>query len=165
MDRFEAFLLLKQLLREPANRRRARQGETLMELFAIELRQEVESWAVAGLMLHADVELTEHNPAARGRVAAEQGRADGLAPELATALERCFDDAAPPTPLSDALWLTHWLGAHAGAACSPEELELCRGAGDAEGERLDGALRRLQLSTQRVGEIFAQAQRALERQP
>lgn len=168
MDRFRAYLLVRQFLRRPESRGRARATEALMEALAERLDEPVELWATLGLLSLLDVEATEHNPDARGRMARSQAELEGLEPALAEALERWV--VAAPEELSRvdhalvlASHLCRELPPPAGLA---RELALNAGAGDAGGDRLDAALSALSLSPEEAAALAHAALGALaERRP
>jgi len=157
VDRVSAYLALRQLLRLPEHRHQARAAEAIMEALAQHLGQPPDDWAMMGLLLHLDVELAEHNPSARGRIARQQAEAEGLAPALAEALQRCWTEADAAAPLEDALPLAAWLAEHRHASNLGEQLELRLGHGDPLGHRIDQGLQRLGLSSQQAAALATAA--------
>lgn len=86
MDRTDAFLLLRRHLRGRQGLRAALGCEALMEVLAERLGAERGLWGLAGLLSGLDVELTAHNPRARGRVAAEMLGGEGAPAAVVRAL-------------------------------------------------------------------------------
>lgn len=171
MDRFSVYLLVRRHLKRPDSRNQALAVEAIMEELATHLGQSSEQWGIVGLFSQLDLEYAEHNPKARGRVAEEQALAEGLDPELAESLRRWSDPTAQVrTTLDHCLALASWL-ANAALAyrrrhgqgkdqdqpfsdelTSPlcHDLELQCQAGDPQGDLLDEALQRLEISTDNV---------------
>jgi hypothetical protein len=122
---------------------------------ALRLGQPADQWAMMALLLHLDLAMAKHNVRARGRVARQVAQADGLPADLARALERCWQEAERPSPLEDALRLTAWLAENREAADLAAALELRRGQGDAEGDRIDTAMQRLGLQPEQLAALVA----------
>lgn len=153
MDRLTAYLLAKRHLRQPEGRHDARRAEVVMEAFARRAEHDAELWAVMGLLSAVDSEYAAHNPKARGVVASEQAALEGVAPELCAAL-RHQAEGPRARRIQAALKLT-WallerLPTEGLASRRAElqvrllrELELARGFGDGEADRLDDAIETL----------------------
>jgi hypothetical protein len=174
MDRFFAYLLVRRHLKRPASRNQALAVEAIMEELAAHLGHPPEQWGIVGLFSQLDLEYAEHNPKARGRVAEEQARLEGLEPELAKSLGRWSNlDADARAPLEHALVLAAWLAEAALAyrrrhrtegdpeqpfseeisAPLSQDLELQSQAGDHRGDLLDESLQQLAVSADSVTRV------------
>lgn len=180
MDRFSAYLLIRRHLKRPASRNQALAVEAVMEELATRLGQSPERWGVMGMLSQLDLEYAEHNPRARGHVAAEQARLEGLDPGLAECLTRWIEPGAPDrTPLEQALALATWIAAAAlefrerhggpGAGFAAEleaalahDLRLRRQAGDPRGDLLDEAQQQLGLAEEELARLALAGLRRVE---
>jgi predicted hydrolase (HD superfamily) len=166
MDRTEAYLLVKRQLRQLDSRQRARATEAIMDALATALGKPAEQWATMGLLLQLDLEYTAHNPDRRGVIARQQSEAQGLAPELGAALERCWQPTGVArAPLEHGLALAGWLAEQRGATDLQQALELARGAGDEQSQLLDQALEGLGLTVERTAELAREATARAEAGP
>ncbi|MBN2495836.1 MAG: hypothetical protein JXR96_14695 [Deltaproteobacteria bacterium] len=86
MTRLEAFLLLRRSVREREVIRRGLACEALMEGLAMHFAADRALWALAGLVVELDHDLTCSNPRRCGAVAAEMLQAEGLETELVEAV-------------------------------------------------------------------------------
>ncbi|MCB9557153.1 MAG: hypothetical protein H6707_13680 [Deltaproteobacteria bacterium] len=145
-DRTDAYLLMRSLVADRDWRRAAQRCEAMLQWLAERSGQDVDRWAAAGLLAFSDATLTAENPAARGRVAAEQARAGGFDRELARALEDCYQPTAGADGLADALAVA--------LALSAEQLAIEVAGLNA---RAKLARQRLALTNQEIDQMIAAA--------